>query len=100
VIGPWEINEATRNALEAMMESGKDQYPVSDFVRTRFSRGRAEGRLERRLEAILAVLAARGAPLDDAARARIRSCTDAGRLERWLARAAVASSAPKVFADD
>ncbi len=49
-------------------------------------RGRAEGGL-----------AARGLPVDAETDARIRQCRDAGQLDAWLARAAVADSPEAVF---
>jgi hypothetical protein len=47
--------------------------------------GRAEGRIAGKREALIALLAARGLPLDDAARERIAHEQDAERLDRWIA---------------
>ncbi len=49
--------------------------------------------------ALLAVLAARGIAVDDGARARIAACLDAATLDRWITRAATASSLDEVFAE-
>jgi hypothetical protein len=57
---------------------------------------RAEGKAEGKAEAIVAILTARGIPLDDARRARITGCSDAATLDRWLVRAISASSVEDV----
>jgi hypothetical protein len=49
-------------------------------------------------ESILSVLKARGVPVSDDVRERILQCTDLGRLERWLVRAATAASTAEVLA--
>lgn len=60
------------------------------------ARGRAEGLAEGKASAILAFLAARGLPVDDATRARIEGCDDPATLDRWIARAATAATAQEV----
>lgn len=106
------LNEAARRALEQelSMERGKYEYR-SDFARTYFAQGeakgreegRAEGRVEGRAEgeakALLALLAARGLTVDAAARKHILDCTDVERLERWIVRAATASSVGEVLGE-
>jgi hypothetical protein len=59
---------------------------------------RAEGKTEAKAEAILMVLAARGIAVDSETRARITACSDAALLDRWVARAATASSGHDVIA--
>lgn len=61
--------------------------------------GMAAGQAAGMARAILAVLSSRGVAVSDEVRARIASCTDGATLERWIARAAVASSAVDVLAD-
>lgn len=65
--------------------------------------------LRRDIEAIaearvlFAVLGARKLPVDDDARQRIERCTDPDTLERWITRAATATTLAEVFspaADD
>jgi hypothetical protein len=46
---------------------------------------------------LLTVLAARGLPLDEAARARIDGCDDVAVLNGWLHRAATAAQLDEVF---
>lgn len=61
--------------------------------------GRQEGRQEGRTEALLLVLRARGLSMGDDDIARIRSSTDAAQVERWLARAVVATTLAEVLSD-
>jgi Uma2 family endonuclease len=58
---------------------------------------RDEGRLEGQRAALLTLLGARGLSPDAALRERIASCTDPAALERWTARAAVASMLEAIF---
>jgi hypothetical protein len=60
--------------------------------------GLAEGKAEGRAEGLLTVLAARGIEATPGQRARIRQCTDLMQFDRWLQRAATASSADEIFA--
>ncbi len=59
--------------------------------------GRAEGKAEGLALALLGVLAARGLALDEAQRASVDGCRDAEALQRWLARAAVATTAADIL---
>ncbi|HET7500751.1 MAG TPA: Uma2 family endonuclease [Kofleriaceae bacterium] len=61
--------------------------------------GKAEGRVEGKAEAIVAVLAARGVPLDRAQRDRILGEQDPERLGRWIARAVACRSAAELLAE-
>jgi hypothetical protein len=80
------LNEAARQALEAMMKGYEYQ---SDFAKKYVAEGEAR--------ALLAVLRARSIPVSEAVRERIIAEKDAERLERWLERATVASSAAEVI---
>ena len=95
------LNEAARRALEAMMKGYEYQ---SDFAKKYVAQGRAEGLSEGRTEGrtegraeggcarLLTVLRVRGIAVPDAIRERILTQKDPERLERWLEKAAVASS--------
>lgn len=63
------------------------------------AKGRAEGRVEGVAGAILKFLDARGVSVSSAQREEILRCQDADRLDRWLRRAAVASSAGEVTSE-
>ena len=86
------------------MQAGKYEYQ-SDFARSYFgqgeAKGRAEGEAKGRAEgeakALVAVLEARGMTLDAPTRERIMGCTDSDQLQRWIVRAATASSIHEVF---
>ena len=96
------LNEAARHALEAKMKGYEYQ---TDFAKKYVAQGRAEGRAEGLVEgrteeaarALLTVLRARGFAVSDAVRERILAQKDPERLERWLEKAAVATSAAAVF---
>jgi hypothetical protein len=59
--------------------------------------GRAQGEASGRANALLALLAARGIAIDDGRRSELIACSDLSTLDRWIARAAVATSAGEVF---
>lgn len=73
----------------------------SEFAKKYVAQGRAEGRTEGRIEAaarvVLLVLQARGVTVPAAVRERILAQKDRGQLERWLQKAAVASSLAEVM---
>jgi Putative restriction endonuclease len=82
-----EANAAVARALV------DNRDPVIEEVR---AEERREGKAEGKAEAILAVLAARGLPVDEATRGRILGCRDGATLDRWIAKAAVAGSMEEV----
>jgi hypothetical protein len=59
--------------------------------------GRREGEVAARARDVLTVLQARGVAVPDAARDRVLAQKDPARLERWLAKAAVAASVTDVL---
>ncbi|HEU4732482.1 MAG TPA: Uma2 family endonuclease [Kofleriaceae bacterium] len=61
--------------------------------------GRAEGKAEGMARAVLAVLYARGVPLDGAEHDRIVAERDPARLERWIVRAVACRSAAALLAE-
>jgi hypothetical protein len=83
--------EADNAVARALVDK---QNPVLMALKTE---SKAEGLGEGTATAIVAVLTARGVALSEDLRDRILSCSDLTRLNRWLARAAVASSATEVF---
>jgi hypothetical protein len=68
-------------------------------LRRREDAARSEGETKGKAEAILEVLAARGIPVSEAQRREIQGCNDLARLNRWLRRAALASSAGDVTSE-
>lgn len=59
----------------------------------------AHARLETQRKAILSVLSVRGLAVSDEAKTRISAERDMAALERWLVRAAIASSTDELFQD-
>jgi hypothetical protein len=60
--------------------------------------GRAEGRTRGKREALVALVDARGLALTAKQRRTIEGCEDPEQLDRWIVRAATATSAAKVVA--
>ncbi|HEX4961323.1 MAG TPA: hypothetical protein VF173_10830 [Thermoanaerobaculia bacterium] len=79
-------NPAIRKREAAARNEGKNE-------------GKAEGKAEGIAESILKVLAVRGLGVSEAQRQEILRCHDRDRLDRWLARAALASSASEITAE-
>jgi hypothetical protein len=94
------LHKAARWALEIMMKGYEYQ---GDFARRYVAQGRVEGRAEGRAEgtahSLLTVLRVRGIAVPDAIRERILAEKDPERLERWLEKATVASSAAAVLGE-
>jgi hypothetical protein len=94
------LEEAARNALEALMQRGTYEYQ-SEFARKYVAQGREEGRKEGLYEgeqaALLEVLDARGLAVDEGARQRIMACTDLSQLKLWLRKAVTVDSALEIF---
>jgi thioredoxin-like negative regulator of GroEL len=84
------LDAAARRAVEAMMKGYEYQ---SDFAKKYM----AQGRTEEAARALLTVLRARGFAVPDAVRERILAQKDPERLERWIAKAAVAASVTEVI---
>ena len=78
-----------RGALSLARREGRDEG---------LREGRDEGLREGQARAILALLAARGVPVSEEARAQIAECRDLGLLGRWIVRAATATSVEEILA--
>ena len=59
--------------------------------------GRAEGEVKGKLDALLALLKARGLSASAEQRAILRGCTDPVKLDQWIVRAATAASVSDVL---
>jgi hypothetical protein len=108
------VAPALRQALEDAMNF-KDYEFKSPFFVNKIAQARAEAKAQAKAEAtaevaaeaeakgeaqaLLAVLAARGLPVTDEARARILACRDLPVLERWVTRAVTAASIDDLFVD-
>lgn len=76
------------------MQQQEHKY-VSDFARTYFAEGKAEGEVL----AVLRILKARGLYPTVAREAQILGTTEPARLERWLDRVIDASSVDALLSD-
>jgi hypothetical protein len=96
------LSEAAKSIMEKLMASGHYE-PQSEFARNLLKlrreaeTGRAEGRAEGEAAAVLAVLETRGLALTEEQRARIRGCTEADVLDRWVRKAVTVASADELF---
>jgi hypothetical protein len=96
----FALRSEDRAALESNMKTDVSNYEFkSDYFRNRIAQGVAEGVAQGSARAVLAVLSARNVPLGEAQRARILECTDVALLERWVTRAATATTAGDVFSE-
>ena len=84
--------KAITRALEAKGDPG-----ILEMKKKSEKRGRSQGKAEGLVEGILALVRSRAFVLSEKEHERIRSTTDLERLERWLRRAASASSLDDVF---
>jgi hypothetical protein len=85
------IEGLTKGRAEGFVE-GLTKGLIEGFIE-----GLARGRTEEAARALLMVLRARGVAVPDAVRERILAQKDPERLERWLEKAAVASSVAEVL---
>ncbi|WP_437975365.1 hypothetical protein WMF11_46580 [Sorangium sp. So ce295] len=90
------LNAAARRKLEAMMKSGY-QFQ-SEFARGYVAKGRQEGSLEAKAQAVLAFLDARGLEVPAEVRERVLASADLDELDRWIRRAATIGDARELLA--
>ncbi|HLL05290.1 MAG TPA: hypothetical protein VK539_32270 [Myxococcaceae bacterium] len=110
------LNDVARDALEALMRSGNYEYQ-SEFARQYVAQGREQGHQEGlqeglqegrqeglqeglqrgEVEALLEVLDARGLTVDEAARERIKACSELPQLKLWLRKAVTVQSVRELF---
>ncbi len=107
--GAYEQDVASMDVLELRQVLGskphrtveEEEFIVStqNIVEKLREEGRTEGEAIARARDVLTVLRARGIAVPDAARERIIAQKDPERLERWLGKAAVATSVGEVIDD-
>lgn len=92
------LPQAARRHLEALMaKSVLDRYQ-REFARKYVRQGLTEGEARGEVKALLTVLSARGFDVPDEVRARVTGCADVDQLDKWISRAATATSIDEVFA--
>jgi predicted transposase/invertase (TIGR01784 family) len=84
----------TDEELDAYQKVRDEIQQVRDLVEAKWADGEAAGQAR----AILAFLAARGVSVSPAVRARIEACRHMATLDRWVVRAATATTADEVIA--
>lgn len=89
------LSAAERKALS--MEKQIEEF-FSDAHRLRFDQGKAAGKIEGKIEALLLILEQRGLAVTPDQRRQILACTDIATLERWLARAFTVASSNDLLA--
>ena len=96
LVDPAESNRvALRNLLQRLGHDSVEQLQRDSEVR-----GKRDGNLDGLRTALDTVLMARGFALDPETRARLGACADSEVLNRWISRAATATTLDVVFADD
>jgi hypothetical protein len=88
---------------EATMDASKiPEPPRAREVREKEDaiprRGEARGEVRAEVDAQLTVLSARGLAVSEADRERVRACAEPATLDRWIARAATATSVDEALA--
>ncbi len=91
------VRRAVVQALESQGEPAIQELKAAAEARGK-EEGRAEGRMAGIAESILKILGARGIVVSSVQREEILGCNDLDRLDRWLLRAGVATSAAEVMA--
>lgn len=86
-----------KQAGEVVMTEG--ERLIQQGVKRGRAEGRVEGRAEGRAEALLALLHARGIRVPKSRRAAVLACTEIPQLDRWLVKAASATSLREVFGE-
>lgn len=95
-----------RYLLDEAPDLGPEEQTIMTELRQRWERekaelraeGKAEGRALGLAEGILSLLRARGLLVSEPVQARVLACRDLSTLDRWLVRAATASSDAEVIA--
>jgi len=99
--GQLRFYQSSAQLLTAQDLAGKLERMVDELVVKHDEAHAARVQLEDQLrQTILALLAARGLTLDEAARERLEATTEAALLGRWAVRAATVVTSAALFADD
>ena len=88
VIGARYFSEWVNKGLEQGLQQGREQGR---------EQGLEQGRAEGEIEAILAVLDARGLEIPSEARERISRCSDLRLLDKWIRKAVTVTSVDELF---
>jgi hypothetical protein len=92
----YHLGKALDRALEAIMATTEHKY-LSDFARKYYDDGVVKGEAHRARAALRTVIRVRAIPASEEDLARIAACEDLTTLDRWLERAALATTMEEVF---
>ncbi len=84
------LGEAARKAFQMLPQNYQFKGPS-------YLKGRSDGKVEGKADAILEVLDARGLGVSEEQRRRILACDDMGQLSAWLRRVATVTDASALF---
>jgi hypothetical protein len=87
----------TQEELQTYERVRDEIRQVLEIAAARFAEGHTSGETAGKIAAILAFLAARGISVSAEARTRIEACREVATLDRWIVRAATASSVEEVI---
>jgi hypothetical protein len=85
--------ERTRDEIRQVLEIAEARWAEGE------SAGVVKGKVEGKVEAVLAILATRGVSVGHEVRAGIEACEDAATLDQWIVRAVTASSAEGILSE-
>ena len=88
----------SQEELDAYQKVIDEIQQVRDLAEARWLEGEAAGSVKAKMDAVFAVLAARGISVGSEIRAHIEACNDTPTLDRWIARAVTAVSADEIVA--
>jgi len=93
----FDERKADYAVIDALV--AKDSPAIRDWDAAAEARAKARGEIKGTAESILIILEARDISVDEAQRQEILSCQDLNRVNQWLDRAVVASSADEVTSE-
>ncbi len=98
LIGSNDLIDRLTDMVESLGLKAEEAESKIEEAEAKVEQAKFDQALASTRENVLAVLAARGIPVTDAARARLADCDDLALLQRCLVRAVSAASAGDVFA--
>ncbi|HZI16402.1 MAG TPA: Rpn family recombination-promoting nuclease/putative transposase [Myxococcus sp.] len=97
LVGNAAAQKVAGQVLHSVLGEQRTEELMLGWGEELIEKGLQQGVRRGRAESILRILVARGVPVDEEGRQRILTCTDMATLDRWLDRAANASSLSAVF---
>lgn len=100
-LGPRAIRAILEDIMqETLQDHEEDAFAGwNEFIAPYLAEARAHSAIETRVDLLLRLIAARGLPVDEGLRVRVRACEDAARLDAWLLRVVTAATVDEIFAD-